>query len=72
MRGTPYQAPNLKGTDVNVTLDVEFMEAVLGAKKIVSFNRQNPCETCNTTRCKPGTEPDTCNNCGGRGYLSVR
>lgn len=48
-----------------MNLEVEFMEAVEGSQKSVSFGRTDVCETCKGTKCKPGTSPSTCGGCGG-------
>ena len=54
-----------KGTDIAVTLEIEFMEAVLGAQKTVSFQRNDECSTCKGSRCRPGSSPTTCSVCRG-------
>lgn len=68
-RGQSVQA---KGQDIILNLDVEFMEAVEGAQKTVSFGRTDVCETCKGTKSKPGTSPSTCGGCGGQGFQTIR
>ena len=54
--------------DVVINLDIEFMDAVNGAQKIVNFGRTDTCETCKGTKTKPGTSASTCGGCGGQGF----
>lgn len=68
-RGQPTQT---KGSDINVNLEIEFMEAILGAQKYVSIPRLDQCGTCKGTRCRPGSAPTTCGACGGKGFQAMR
>ncbi len=54
----------------DVTLDL--MEAAHGTVKTVRFQRHSACEACGGTGAKPGTRPETCNYCGGRGQVIQR
>lgn len=44
-----------KGQDIAVTIEVDFLDAVNGAKKTIHFNRTDTCPTCKGTKAKPGT-----------------
>lgn len=61
-----------RGRDIVVELDLEFMEAVKGVTKTVTVRRHAPCETCDGTGAKPGTEPAVCSTCGGQGVVMHR
>ena len=61
-----------KGKDVTVNLELDFMEAVEGCKKEVSFHRTSICSVCNGSKCKPGTSPTKCSTCGGSGRIYIR
>jgi len=63
-RGGPMQGANVR-TSVEITLE----EAVTGCEKEISINLKDPCKTCNGTGAKPGTSPETCTTCGGRGQV---
>lgn len=54
-----------KGQDIVLNLEIEFLEAVEGTQKTVSFGRTDVCPTCKGTKSKPGTSPSTCGGCGG-------
>ncbi len=58
-----------RGNDVRATLDLTFEEAIFGAEKEVSFNRFEPCGTCNGTRMKDGATPTRCTQCNGTGEV---
>ena len=46
-----------------------FEEAAHGCAKKVTLNRQQTCPDCRGTGCAPGSSPETCTECGGRGYV---
>jgi len=58
-----------KGKDVIVNLEINFMDAILGAQKVVSFDRVSVCSTCSGNRCRPGSSPTQCSSCGGTGKV---
>lgn len=61
-----------KGEDVLVNLEISFLEAALGASKVVNYKVFGECDDCEGNGCKPGSKPRRCNACKGRGYLSFR
>jgi molecular chaperone DnaJ len=61
-----------KGQDVVMNIEIDFMDAVNGATKTVSFGRTDVCSTCNGSKAKPGTSPSTCGGCGGKGFQTIR
>jgi molecular chaperone DnaJ len=58
-----------RGGDVHTEVTVDLIEAAHGTSKIVRFARHQRCGTCNGSGAKPGTSPETCNYCGGRGRV---
>lgn len=60
---------NLQGEDIKITLKLKFLEAVFGAEKEVSFNRQFACKKCGGTGAKDGKHK-TCHTCGGNGKVA--
>jgi molecular chaperone DnaJ len=71
-RGSSTESTKTKGQDIVLNLEVDFMDAVLGCEKDVSFNRTDVCITCKGTKAKPGTSPSKCGGCGGAGYQSIK
>jgi molecular chaperone DnaJ len=55
-----------------MSLEIDFMEAINGATKVVTFVRTDICGTCKGTKAKPGTSASTCGGCGGTGYQTIR
>lgn len=53
--------------DVEVVLDLE--EAARGVTKTLQFERAHRCSNCSGSGSNPGSSPDTCQRCGGRGQV---
>lgn len=58
-----------RGADVRVDITLTLEEAFQGIKKTVRFSRQKKCETCQGSRSQPGSKPQTCSQCSGRGHV---
>ena len=70
--GSARQAnPNAprKGQDIRVRITLSFDEAVHGCKKNITITRQQECTECHGSGCAAGSSPETCPDCGGRGYV---
>ena len=70
--GSARQAnPNAprKGQDIRVRITLSFDEAVHGCKKNITITRQQECTGCHGSGCAAGTSPETCPDCGGRGFV---
>ncbi len=59
----------MKGANIRTSVSMTFMEAVKGCKKEINLDVKDPCKTCNGTGAKPGTSPETCSKCGGKGQI---
>lgn len=58
-----------RGQDLQVTIDLDFEEAVFGAEKEVEVTRLETCEACNGSRMKDGAQAPTCTACNGTGEV---
>jgi len=58
-----------RGADLRIDLELTFAEAVWGATKDVKVTRDVPCETCTGSGAAPGSKPETCRVCGGKGQV---
>jgi molecular chaperone DnaJ len=58
-----------RGADLRVDLELTFAEAVWGATKDVKVTRDTPCETCHGSGAAPGSKPETCRVCAGKGQV---
>ena len=70
--GSSRQAnPNAprKGQDIRVRITLSFDEAVHGCKKNITITRQQECTECHGSGCAAGSSPETCPDCGGRGFV---
>ena len=59
----------MKGANVRTAVRVTFEEAVFGCEKQLDLNLKDECTTCHGTGAKPGTSPETCPKCGGKGQI---
>ena len=57
------------GADIQVKLNLSFVEAAFGVKKNINLTRSEKCEKCNSSGAKPGTSPRTCSRCQGSGVI---
>ena len=58
-----------QGANVRLSIRISFEEAVFGVDKEIELTLKDTCKTCNGTGAKPGTSPETCHKCGGRGQV---
>lgn len=70
---TRTRNPNgpIKGADIRVSISLDFMEAVKGAKKQINISHLQNCPDCGGSGAKKGTSPETCSECGGTGQVRV-
>lgn len=67
-RGGASNGP-MKGANLRTSVRISFEEAVFGCKKEIELNVKETCKTCNGSGAKPGTSPQTCSKCGGKGQV---
>ena len=58
-----------KGDDLAVEVHLDLLEAAKGCTKTIHYERHERCVTCEGTGAKPGSKPESCNYCGGRGQV---
>ncbi len=56
-----------RGQDIEMTLTLEFREAVFGTEKKVELYKTVTCEHCKGNGAEPGSAIKTCETCGGQG-----
>ena len=59
----------MQGANIRKGVRITFEEAVFGCEKELEVVIKDPCTTCNGTGAKPGTSPETCQKCGGKGQV---
>jgi len=73
------QRTSRRGQDIEVSLDINFMEAVTGASKNIRYTARTVCNTCHGTGAAPNSPgPTKCHSCRGtgveretRGFFSI-
>lgn len=59
----------MKGANIRTSVRITFEEAVFGVDKEIELTLKDECSTCHGTGAKPGTSPETCSKCGGKGQV---
>ena len=66
--GRGGQGP-IKGANIRKSIRITFEEAVFGCEKEIDVMLKDSCSACNGSGAKPGTSPETCPKCGGKGQV---
>jgi len=61
---------NNRGRDLEMILQLEFLEAVFGVQKEISFSKNIICQRCHGQGGEPGAKVDTCQFCQGTGRIT--
>ena len=59
----------MKGSNLRTSVRITFEEAIFGCEKEIEMVLKDECHTCHGTGAKPGTTPETCPKCGGKGQV---
>lgn len=58
-----------RGTDITAQLNLDFDDAAAGLTTTLYLTSDAQCSTCSGSGSKPGTHPQVCGVCGGRGVV---
>jgi molecular chaperone DnaJ len=58
-----------RGSHLRSSISIDLLEAARGCTRTLEIRRHVSCETCHGSGAKPGTKPQTCDYCGGRGRV---
>lgn len=58
-----------RGSDLRYVLEVDLKDVLTGLQKEIEFETEEGCKTCEGSGAKPGTKPEPCHTCGGRGQV---
>ncbi|MBR2428266.1 MAG: molecular chaperone DnaJ [Lentisphaeria bacterium] len=61
---------NTKGSDLRFELEIDFIDAVLGADKKIRITKSDLCSRCHGSGSEPGSGKKTCPTCGGSGQAA--
>ena len=59
----------MRGANIRKSIRITFEEAIFGCEKELELILKDSCTACNGTGAKPGTSPETCSKCGGKGQI---
>ena len=59
-----------RGENLRQTLTITFEEAAFGCEKEIQYRREENCSACGGSGAAPGSSPQTCPTCGGRGTVT--
>lgn len=62
----------VRGADLAYRAELDLEEAVFGVTREIDVEMAAQCDTCDGTGCAPGTQPETCPTCQGRGEVVVQ
>src|SRR5262245_55129597 len=58
-----------RGESLRCAIELELREAAFGCTRSVEVQRAELCSTCDGSRAKPGSSPEKCSYCAGRGQV---
>jgi molecular chaperone DnaJ len=61
-----------RGRDIKFDMRLEFEEAVFGIEREINIRRAEACADCSGTGSEGGRQPETCQQCGGRGQIRTQ
>jgi len=67
--GRGRRAGPARGADLQTSVVLTLKEASIGCKKDVQLHRHKTCSTCQGTGAAAGSQPETCEYCGGHGQV---
>lgn len=70
--GTRERRSAARGADVRVEATVTLEDCMKGTKRELSVEGFAPCEECNGSGARAGTQPSTCPQCGGAGQVGTQ
>lgn len=65
-----YSGPQ-RGEDLEKTMTIDFMDAVLGTKKTISVQVEEECHTCHGLGAESSKDVEVCDRCHGDGFVNV-
>ncbi|HQP46893.1 MAG TPA: molecular chaperone DnaJ [Flexilinea sp.] len=63
------RASGMAGADLRYDLKISFLDAAFGLTTTIELEKLATCKQCNGTGAAPGSSPETCRTCKGRGQV---
>jgi molecular chaperone DnaJ len=70
-QGSRAAAGPQRGSDIESSMEIDFLDAVRGFQTAITLERPVTCEICHGSGTKAGTAPANCPQCGGSGSIAV-
>jgi molecular chaperone DnaJ len=67
--GRSRQRGPAKGEDITYTVEIDLEDAIFGRTMQIDLQREASCSTCGGSGAQPGTSPQTCQTCKGKGTI---
>jgi molecular chaperone DnaJ len=68
--GGGKRARKARGADMQINLEISFMDSVFGVEKEIKFQKTVVCKHCKGEAAEPGSEIKTCDTCRGSGRVA--
>ncbi|OIO20099.1 MAG: molecular chaperone DnaJ [Candidatus Magasanikbacteria bacterium CG1_02_32_51] len=59
----------MRGNDIQVSVELEFREAIFGVEKEIRLTKNNVCSVCSGSGAESGAGTETCSDCRGQGQI---
>lgn len=69
MRGGGEPGGPARGADLQYGIKIDFEEAAFGSTRELTLDIEDDCPDCHGTGAAPGSKPETCKTCHGRGQV---
>ena len=67
--GARSRSRSQRGDHLRTSMTIDLLEAASGCGRSIKLARHRNCSTCHGTGAQPGTNPETCDYCGGAGQV---
>ncbi|MCI5051118.1 MAG: molecular chaperone DnaJ [Candidatus Pacebacteria bacterium] len=61
-----------RGSDMQMRIEIDFVDAVFGVKKKVTLDHTKTCSDCDGSGAEEGSSMDTCPECNGQGKIQTQ
>ena len=70
--GSARKNSPMQGDDKYLQMEISFLDAAFGVKKVISINVDEKCSDCSGTGAKGGNDYETCSQCHGSGSVRTQ
>lgn len=61
-----------RGRDLRYDIAIDLEDVIVGSSKEITLTNEKDCPECNGTGAAKGTQPETCKQCHGSGFVTMR